>query len=60
MNTQDQDIKIRALVEQFGYTPPKHITIKKESTKELVHLYFDKGSLVKLIYLAPDETPENK
>ena len=55
-----RDIKVYALVEQFGHTPPKHITIKRESTKEFVHLYFDEGSLIKFVYLAPDRTQEGK
>ncbi len=33
---------------------PEHITVRNKRTSEFAHLYFDKGSLVKITYLVHD------
>ena len=46
-----KDITIQILKERDQSAYPQHITVKRTSTGELAHLYFDKGNLKRMTYL---------
>lgn len=53
------DIHVKIIKKSAKANYPEHIIVEKKSTRELVHLYLDKGILKKFTHIIPSKNTQN-